>query len=583
MITPDFYAEDFQSPKDVTKPQVSSWSIANPFDRLAAQILDISVVFIPLFSLAAAPLKRQMLESYFADDWKNISLLCTHFVFVFFMIYLAVNFLSQLFFKNTFGKKLLGLEVVNIWSGKPLGHWDHLMRSLVIFSQIFSLGLSFLLVLTNKKHRGVHDQLSDSIVLSVTGSTSHLLNTGALRSALRVATIAALALFIPFLLKIFDSTLGVLDLKSVFVSSTETEPICEKAEDLRQAMALVASGYMETKCLKDFVDMDFVDGAQPSALSYLAKSFLHVEDPELSDRYLEKVCKSDSHSAACVLAQFIASWSDGDISQIEDILKRGKEFNEPYLSLWALRYYQQSGHYRKSLEFAKGLINDEQIGIYARTQSLKAKYFLNDFKGADQDLVKMAQVSDSPVVLDTMAWACLKKISDSCEESSHLFCRAVSEADSNLTTYQTRVLLGKMRIEECSGRKPVAADYLSKGQPKAWKDFVYAHSKEKRGDFKSAWSLYSQIVKDESTPDYLKAEAIRRMTSRPDLSEINELKRLVSEIDTFESRKESALLVAEVFYKLELFDVAQALSEEYGLDSFDIESERLPASLEEEK
>lgn len=582
MITPDFYAQEPTPQKDAAKPSSLTWNIASPLDRVAAQVLDIGVIVIPLFSLVVAPLKRQIVESQLVSDWQSVAALCAHFAFIFLLVYLSAGFFCQLIFKNSFGKKVLGLKVINIWTGKPLSYWEYLIRSLFVFIQYLLMGFPFLFALTNRKYRGIHDQLSESIVVSETPSTPPI-NTWFIQSFSRILTIGFLALLIPYTLQTLSlSAINFIDLKSLYEAYSKSKtPFCAEAENLEQAMALVASGHMETSCLKDYANLEFADGAHPTALSYLARSFVHVEDPELSDRYLEKVCESESDSAACLLAQFIGSWSSGETEQIESILQEGKKYNEPYFNLWALRYYQQSGHYKRSLEFARDLINDEHIGIYVRTQVLKAKYFLDRPRESDMDLVDMAEEFDSPVVLDTMAWSCLKKISNSCDQTGHPFCRAVMEASRTENLYQTRVLLSKIRLNECTGNEFYTREYLTEGQPRVWSDFLYALSKEKRGDVKSAWSLYADVVRSPSTPDYLKAEAVRRMTMNPELAEVRDLKALLSEIDTFEDRKESAQRVAEVFNKLELFEIARSISDEYDFDLKDHGKTRLPASVEE--
>ena len=364
-------------------------------------------------------------------------------------------------------------------------------------------------------------------------------------------------------------------------NSKESLSACEKTEDLEQAMALVASGHMETECLKDQVDLEFVEGANPTALGYLAKSFLYVDQPELSDLYLEKVCSTESGSAACVLAQFISGWSDGKVNDLTSVLEEAKDFKEPFLTLWALRYFQQIGLYEKSIEFSKDVISDPRIGIYVKTQVLKAKYMLKDVQGSDSDLRKLASTYNSPVVMDTKAWSCLRKIESSCQESGNEFCRSVAEVPTSTMAFQPRVLLSKIRLKECESKKLNLQAFEADGQTLSWRDFVYALEKEKKGDHRSAWKLYGDLVRSPSAPDYLKYESIRRMSLHPDLVEVGELGELVSQVESYEYRRDSANHAIEALSLFKQDEIALKLQEKYNLEP--TESQRLPASLREGK
>jgi len=557
MVLRDYYSENPKISEKTEALSAPAVTIANPFDRFGAQVLDLAVVFFPLFGLLSAPLKKAMTESAHYGNWQTVGTLAVEFLLVFFIVYLLSQLLSRMIFKNSFGKKVMGLKVVNLWTGRDATTWENMVRSSYVFLEFLFLGLPFLLVLTNKKYRGLHDQLTDTMVVNLRGELPPALNVRPLRWMLRFSAFVGVASVFAFGIHLGGVLLQQTDPQAAFQMSQGDEDedasaSCEKTGSLEKAMALVASGYMDTSCLKDEVDTDFVAGAQPTPLDYLAKSFVYVDHPDLSDQYLKKVCEVKADSAACVLAEFISSWSDGDKSQVEEILEKAKDYREPYLSLWALRYYQQMGLYRKSLEFAQGLTKNKQFGIYVRAQVLKSKYFLNDVAGSDRDLASMEKDSESPVVSDTMAWSCLKKISKSCENTSDSFCRRMMEADPSDYFYQPRILLSQIRMNECQGNEVDPNSYAKSGQPRAWKEFIYALDKEKKGDMKSAWSLYAEVARLESTPDYLRAEAIRRMSLHPDISDISALKDLASNIETYENRHEAAQDVRKVYRRLHL-------------------------------
>lgn len=577
MVIGDWYREN---PSSHQKSELKDQSlvIANPFDRLYAQIFDLAVVFIPLFTLVVAPVKRQMAEGVLRGEWGVLASGVAEMCLLFFSVYILSQVLCQLILGNTLGKKILGLRVVNLWTGKDPSLWDQVTRSIYVFVQFALLGLPFLYVMTNLKHRGIHDQLSDTVVLNIKGEAAPLFRLWPIKAFNRVMALFLMAMVLPAMFHTIRWSAGFIEFDKIWFPQEELQAQCESTGSLEEAMALVASGYMDTECLKTQAEIEFVDGANPSPLGYLAKSFLYVDKPGLSNLYLAQVCREDRNSAACVLAQFISYWSDEEIDAVEAVLEKAKNHNKPFLTLWALRYYQQAGLYKKSLDLSENLKTDDRFGLYVQTQRLKAKYLLNDERSSDESLFRMEKDFDSPIVLDTMAWSCMKKVSMSCDSMGHPFCQRVDDANLRENINQTRVLLGKMKLSECRGEKIKPTAYLSNQQSSSWKKFVYALSKESKGDEKSAWSLYFDVVRSSSSPDYLKAEAVYRMTKHPDLAELKNLNSELTHIETFEHRKQAAEIMVSMYQKLNLPQLAQGLAEEYQLGPLFLDDSRMPAS-----
>tara|TARA_Y100001933_G_scaffold250934_1_gene287840 strand:- start:1092 stop:1547 length:456 start_codon:yes stop_codon:yes gene_type:complete len=147
--------------------------------------------------------------------------------------------------------------------------------------------------------------------------------------------------------------------------------------------------------------------------------------------------------------------------------------------------------------------------------------------------------------------------------------------------FQPRVLLSKIRLKECESKKLNLQAFEADGQTLSWRDFVYALEKEKKGDHRSAWKLYGDLVRSPSAPDYLKYESIRRMSLHPDLVEVGELGELVSQVESYEYRRDSANHAIEALSLFKQDEIALKLQEKYNLEP--TESQRLPASLREGK
>src|SRR5690606_1618903 len=71
------------------------------------------------------------------------------------------------------------------------------------------------------------------------------------------------------------------------------EKISYGAERLNVAMAMFAAGIISKSCLTQEADHLAGHTREEEPLLYLAQSFIQSEDAELSNEYLDRVCKLD--------------------------------------------------------------------------------------------------------------------------------------------------------------------------------------------------------------------------------------------------------------------------------------------------
>ena len=68
------------------------------------------------------------------------------------------------------GKKLLGLQVVSSFDGKPLGFWRMLYRECIVKQASNVLLLGYIWILVDERHRAWHDKIMDTYVVDLSFS-----------------------------------------------------------------------------------------------------------------------------------------------------------------------------------------------------------------------------------------------------------------------------------------------------------------------------------------------------------------------------------------------------------------------------
>lgn len=573
----------FPKPSEIKKN--STVVDADPFDRFAAHVLDFGIILVPVTTLALAPVHRKMTDFFLQGDWTQYTFEVGFGILLFALIFCLYHGVLGHLYGKTLGKKLLRLEVCDVWTEKRPTLWGSIVRSFFVLFQVLTLGLTFLFIIVNRRHRGLHDQLLDTKVISHSAKPKVNYRTWPVQMLLRGSFALLAILLIPTLLSFGVSLVKSLDLDRLFASvATKEQEECVEIRSLEEGMSLVATGAEPIRCLKDLAEAEFYEGANPPALAYLVKSFLYVDQADLSDKYLDQVCRTESASPACHLAQVISAWSAGNLDEIETVLEDSNGLEEPYLDLWALRYFQQSGHFEKSLRLTQRLEGHPYLKVYSQSEKAKAEYLLGRVSESE-DLVRKLRSENpsSPVTEDLVAWSCQRRMDITCKNRSHEFCKDLFSFPVSEYLNSPQILLGQMRIKECGGEVVPLNKYLSDTQPKYWQDFMYGLKKYQKGDFKSAWSIWKSVVNDSEAPDYVRADVIQRMMTHPEISEMDTVSDLVAQIESYEYRKTTIEKVSTAFRSLELNTLAESIEQELKGPSASSEQQRIPASVKKEE
>jgi len=145
--------------KPATKNSFETWRIASPLTRITAQVIDQCVVGVAT-AIAMA--------WWFPHDLKT-----RRWVTTFALLWILVSWLMQTVFawmyKNTLGRHLMGLKLVNTSPRKQMGFSQLLVRSFVWWLGGLTLGAGWSTILSRPDRRAWHDIAAQTVVVSEKG------------------------------------------------------------------------------------------------------------------------------------------------------------------------------------------------------------------------------------------------------------------------------------------------------------------------------------------------------------------------------------------------------------------------------
>lgn len=410
--------------------------LARPLDRLAAAIIDIFILLVPLYVLLSAPLKRWMMTSFILGSEPDFvaTLLAMIGLAAFLMI--GYQTCAHYFYGATLGKRIFDLRVVPMFEGQVVGFWDHCLRSALWVFELLLFGLPWLSVFSNPKRRPLHDRMCDTVVVtrSPSGVRGPLNWERALVRGLFTSIIALVALTVTIQIR---GTLDKLKMEKALSAMVDRDlgdcEVVDSAADnesddvhhrLKTAMTLYAAGLADRSCLESEVEGELARQTQVAPITYLAQAFIYADDAEISNSYLDEVCENSPGTVECSMSQLVTSWSDEDWQAVEEILKAAPK-GSGYMEVWGVRHYMKQAAYGQALAALDELIKNRELAEFSLSQRVKALY--NFFKEPEAIAAYKQAVLTLPhdQADDLGSWICSQQLQNGCAARKDTACSQV--------------------------------------------------------------------------------------------------------------------------------------------------------------
>lgn len=310
-------AEDRYFPENTTASTDSVIGLATPGDRLAAYILDC-VLLLPLVQLTQAPVKRWILESFLFDNGADVSTYRFFNLAIFIFLFITYYSICIWMYGQTLGKKYFGIKVIS-YNGR-LSFLNSLSRSVFIFFEFLCMGFPFLAIFSHPMRRPIHDRAADTLVISQNNPSSF----PSKRERTRASYVAA---FYGFMLMISFISYSMVHRVEIVETRFETasEACQSSVENFEDDIEVLIEHYLVKKIDDDClfsITRSHVWDEDESVLSQFAMSLATKNNPDLSGRYLQSICKLNKNHHLCDMSQWVLSYKFKDIESTMSLLEK---------------------------------------------------------------------------------------------------------------------------------------------------------------------------------------------------------------------------------------------------------------------
>ncbi|MGE4133453.1 MAG: RDD family protein [Bdellovibrionales bacterium] len=523
-------------------------ALARPLDRLAAAIIDVFVLLVPIYILISAPLKRWLMASFILGAEPEFLATILAMTLVAVLLLIGYQTVSHYYYGATLGKRIYDLRVVSMFSGEKLGFWDQILRSTVWVAEIFLLGLPWLSIFSNPKRRPLHDRVADTVVVtrSPTGVRAPMQWERGLVRGIFVGLFAIASLSTSvFLRGLFDKlrmekALSMIDLQGTGECEVVANALDDSSMDphhrLKTAMTLYAAGLADRACLEVEVEAETGRQIPIGPITYLAQAFIYADDAEISNSYLDEVCETAPGSVECSMSQLVTSWSDEDWKAVEEILKSAPR-GSGYMEVWGVRHFMKQAAYGQALTLLDDLAPHKELAEFSMVQRVRALF--NSFRESEAVAAYQQAALALPVVPseDLSSWLCHQQLQNGCDAVKGPACAASLKEDNlaDIDTERPSQALSQVLALECKGGGQV--DYLNLTElvrDRDWQTFFRANHKRQKQDRSASGELFSELLRSNSAPEPLRIEAARRWVQ---FATPKQMARIVKEWDEFQSRE----------------------------------------------
>jgi uncharacterized RDD family membrane protein YckC len=509
---------------------------AKPIDRLAAQIFDISLVMAPIFLLLTAPFKVMLYHGFLVENQEEVILAGMAHACIAIVIFISYHFFANFYFNTTIGKHLFRLQVVDVWSGQSLNAWRSLGRAVVSALSFLTLGFAFLPILSNDRRRSVADLCFDCEVITRRNNRAHApIRQERLLVRGIFAVTATIALIIAFSLcrSVLNYTATQEDVSAWFMDrASKCEAIDEameqwpvskgehKANRLRVSLALYAAGLVDRKCLQSEADSEASFSNAPSSLYYLAQSFAHSDETDVSDSYLEQVCSEDSKSSSCELSQIVNAWSVEDWERMEEAFDHMKH-PDVVAAVWAIRHYMKQGRPEQAFTWIRRVSPNKALGSFLQVQRVKSLWLMNHTAEAQIGALQSIESLPEEWQIEMASWMCTQETTLECNKGSSLSCGWLNQQKFSAQD-DPGLAVAMMRAKECSGEKVDYAEITELNGLSSWPLLVKAIENQKSGHKDDALRVVRKLMHDKELPEDFQMEAYRRFIDLADATTLND-------------------------------------------------------------
>ncbi|MCM2283065.1 MAG: RDD family protein, partial [Bdellovibrionaceae bacterium] len=373
-------------------------SSAAPTDRLAAFVADL-ILLVPFISLMTSPFRRQYDVALLLGDESGRLVAMSSIVFgaVFAATIYQTAFLAL--WGATPGKRLLGLKVVTLWSGRKPSGLQSFLRSFVWCMEFWLLLVPWLAALLNERRRPWHDRIADTDVVPVDPQRAvgpPTVTEIAMASSVRAAVVFAFCGF--FSVTLLKSSDPKARERAAFANNPYfCTQVTEASEDwlgteatppsrLDVALALFGADAIAERCLEVEAEYALWNGMiSPSA--YMAKALARADEADVYIQYARKACEKGAKEPACQLGRLLSGSDSGSAApaaagslgpiEVDEVIKGFSTSTPLYLRVYAMRELVAASRFEEALRVSEFGSPHRKLGYFFASHRAQALWGLH--------------------------------------------------------------------------------------------------------------------------------------------------------------------------------------------------------------
>lgn len=515
--------------------------LAKPLDRFGAVAIDLSAILLPLLLLVSSPLKRKLTESLVLHEEVGFFVSLAGMIAIFLLAIVFYQATMLRWFGATLGKMFFNLKVVNIWNRSTPNFSSSLLRSTIWVAECGMLFIPHLSVFSNDRRRPFHDRVADTVVVA-TGKSRAVLPTIFEISFVR-GVFSAAAMFL--LLIVFAnskiilndlrqqaSLMDLLDGKKALCASVEealkTWPTNEvKASDarVRVAMALFAAGEVSKTCLQQEVSFFIKSMKEESPLAYLAQAFIHSSQPEISNRYLSRVCELDESDPSCLMSRVVEYWSEKKWTDVENTFDSLRGEVPVHIAVWAIRHYTKRRIYSSAQRLIDTVSPQKALSHFLSEHRVRVSWWQGQKDQARAIAATALELTDGNSKMELAGWLCLRELQEGCTGVDSYSCRTVARSGMREVDqlFNSEVALATIKQLACQSDENLMTLATLMPLPGAKKFISAMHAKHSKNT-ESAKAKFREITQNKELSDVFRGQAQVELVKVSDGNELNDLK-----------------------------------------------------------
>ncbi|MEZ4873010.1 MAG: RDD family protein [Bdellovibrionales bacterium] len=515
-------------------------ALASPFDRVAAFVVDHAIILIPILALILAPFKSAIAKFMYLDQLTPmVSLMSTMALFVFISVFLY-HFLFLVLYGATPGRMLFNLEVVHIDPKKDVHVLSYALRTLVWMVEACMMFLPHLAIFNHYLQRPMHDRIARTVVVNTKGEvfTPHPIEMSFARGMYSAFIMLITLIFAVPVLQVGSSLWEQQNTPKPNVASNSA--LCEevteafeswtqnsgrKANRLQVAITLFAGDEIDETCLESEAEMAFNTDAKLSTI-YFAKSLVHRNQSELSDKYFDGVCRNDKTSKVCNITELLEQPTTEKWESFKKSLLAADD-SQSYLKVWALQHSLRTNDFNMANALVDQLQGFPKLGGYFSGVKARALWGVQKYKESETMTSKALKEITGEQKPYLTGWICSEQLARSCSYAAGETCQNLKQAVSKerRLLLMPRVAMAHIKTNECEQGENV--DYMPLIRESVLDDaqvFMMVARRRQSGKMKEYQNDLFNMMRSTEMNEVFRQEIMYRLSldvgDRPEIREV---------------------------------------------------------------